>query len=479
MGIVYKLKPEIKDYILEKKKEEPILSCRSLVSLLEKKFQIRVSKSSVNSIFKKAGLSQSVGRRRKRRRKTKAIQVPQFEESSGLILLKALDNLVKGSHLISQKMSRYLKFSEAELLAKLEAILETKNEEIIPQGVPLPAGLFLEVLETILSLFEEVLFIKLTSSHKDFYLDAQFHTLWTNPAIPYNFSATFSELRSGIKRYFQEDKPLIILTAPGYNTIPQNFFDFISQLEEIKEITLYTNRLEEKENLLLEESKKSLLFGLWPWQFQNFRQINIIGEFKPLSFRPLKKDFYIAQTEVELLQPNINQRIKFKGSALRTSLSEKIRIFILSNLSEINLEELVNLYLSYWPNLEEGFLDFSKKIESFTYSPKSHSFFSPQDLRIKELSQNINSLFDYYLKLLDAYLRWHFLPFGYEDKDFQVMQERFYSLKTFVNFERDSLFVNFLPPLNYPFLKDLQYLCLRLNEREIISAEGKRYWFLV
>jgi hypothetical protein len=63
MGVTYKLKQEIVDFIVQKKQIEPSLSCRKLVSLLYQSFQIEVSKSSINAVIKDFNLSNPVGRR--------------------------------------------------------------------------------------------------------------------------------------------------------------------------------------------------------------------------------------------------------------------------------------------------------------------------------------------------------------------------------------------------------------------------------
>lgn len=65
MGVTYKLRPEVRDYIIEQKKANPALSCRSLTALVGQKFQFHISKSSINTIFKETGLSMPVGRRSK------------------------------------------------------------------------------------------------------------------------------------------------------------------------------------------------------------------------------------------------------------------------------------------------------------------------------------------------------------------------------------------------------------------------------
>lgn len=63
MGVVYKLKREIVDFIVLRKKAEPSLSCRKLVGLIQKDLGAEVSKSSVNAVLKEFSLSSPVGRR--------------------------------------------------------------------------------------------------------------------------------------------------------------------------------------------------------------------------------------------------------------------------------------------------------------------------------------------------------------------------------------------------------------------------------
>ena len=96
MGVVYKLKPEVIKFILDNKQAYPHLSCRNFTVLLLEKLQIKVSKSSINDIFKENSLSMPVGRRQKLRKKkfnmpalpvietVKAIMVVQEPEKSVL-----------------------------------------------------------------------------------------------------------------------------------------------------------------------------------------------------------------------------------------------------------------------------------------------------------------------------------------------------------------------------------------------------------
>lgn len=557
MGVVYKLKPEIKDFILEQKRATPLLSCRALVALVDNKFQIKVSKSSINSIIKEAGISMPVGRRPKKRRRRQEIskpvallemkteemlapvieqpaepvlkepakmpvetqvditlETPSEMECTGAILLKAADYLIKGSYYITKAINDRLNKQEKELLAKTESLIYLPlfklTKETPDKGLPRLWGLIGKKLslEDILSylnelqsvrpitsdiwriisnILQEVRCIKINYANGDFlYLDGQMHTIWSAPHIPYDFSLPLYNIKDYINKYFYEDSSFVLFMAPGYDTPTKEFFNFILSLaskeREINRLTLYDNKLEELEVMSGEPAKRPFfVFGLWPWQFVEYRQAKKIGEFKPHHFAALKKDFSLAEIEIELSQPNIKQSVTIRGCALKTSPAEKIRLIILSNIPPgvLPAGELANIYLSHWPNLEEAFQDFSRKIELFTYDLKSQRYFlmeiqSPS----KETQAEIKALFNYYLKALDSYVRRYFLPRGLEDKDFSTLKEQFYNLKAILKREKDYTRVVFQPPLGFPFQKELEYACRRLNEREIVSSEGERLWFL-
>src|SRR3989304_4835074 len=78
MGVIHKLKKEVIDFIVVKKKKNVALSCRQLAFLTMEKYQTRISKSSINAVLKQAQLSSSVGRRRglNFQEKIKKFQIP-------------------------------------------------------------------------------------------------------------------------------------------------------------------------------------------------------------------------------------------------------------------------------------------------------------------------------------------------------------------------------------------------------------------
>ena len=548
MGVIYKLKTEIKDFILYEKKASPELSCRRLSSLVYDKFQIKVSKSTINALFKTSGLSLPVGRRpKKRRHKLEAppvippepvvppqpvippqpvvapeqvippqpeaelqVETPSEMPCNGAILLKAVDCLIGGTFHITEAVKKRLNKEDADLAAKVEALIylslwepgvQNKDlselwalidkklslEALLPylnvlQGVN---AICLDIMQLIPDILQEVRNIKVNLSGTNVaYLDSQMRTVWSTPQIPYVFSSTIYNTKSYIHRYFSQTSPLVLFMAPGYDSPTKEFFNFILGLDlgdkGITRLTLYGNKFEELGVIPLESGKRRFfIFGLWPWQFVELRKVKKIEEFKPFYFTGLKKEFYLAEIEVELSQPITKQAVTLRGAAFKTNPAEKTRLVILSNLPPEGLlpDQVANTYLSHWPNLEEAFQDYSRKIERYTYTANSGHFFSTESFHFN--TPEIKMLFANYLKALDLYIRWHFLPPGYEIKDFSTMKERFYDLKAVLKKENNCLFVTFLLPEGFAFQKELEYVLRRLNEREITLRDGRRLWFLI
>jgi hypothetical protein len=123
VGVIYKLKPEIADFIIEQKKKDNLLSCRKLTILILETFQIKVSKSSINIVMKEAGLSAPVGRTPKKRRKRITMPVLPVLE----------DAVVKDSQKIAEEAAkleqeRWLRLAEVERLLK-ESQEKARQEE--------------------------------------------------------------------------------------------------------------------------------------------------------------------------------------------------------------------------------------------------------------------------------------------------------------------------------------------------------------
>lgn len=541
MGVIHKLKPEVIDFILATKKSEPNLSCRKLSALILDKFKIEISKSSANSIIKQAGLSMPVGRRLKKKRKPqiavvakpaeeiklieappaplpvpkmpvqKPVEKPLSLEielpSTGAILLKIADYLLGGSRYFTQAIKSYIRSDERELSVKTEGLIylsledismirslinaELAIDDLISYLVDLKEvrALNTDILRIISTSFPEVRGIEanLSPGGISYRLDGQLYTVWSTPHIPYDFSTTLCNINSYIERHFQKEEPFVLGMAPGYDTPTTEFFDFILSLEgkekEISQITLYGNKLEKIQVIPIpKKGKRFFIFGLWPWQYVSYRHVKNIGEIRKFYFEPLKTDLYIADTEIEISQPITKQKVTLRGALVKRDPKEKAKVVVLSNFSpeQAKTEDIVNMYLNRWPNLEELFQDFSRKVELFTYTASAQRFFSTENLTLdREASNDIKLLFSHYLKVLDLYVRWHFMPSGYEDKDFPTMNQSFYRLKADARREKECLLITFLPPSGYAHLKDLEYALKRINEKEIIFPRVGRIWLTV
>lgn len=643
MGVVYKIKPEIVKFIEEKKREKPTLSCRSLVSLVEEKFQAKLSKSSINSIIKNASLSMPVGRRRtkpvstkvkpseelkaalsaaaeslklvgpppaekleekktigkpirlpptpvpekpielpqkpeaekpaeasaeKPEEKAKPVslpvqpeapvkpeaekpaeapaekpveappekpiekpreippvtppeeeipvpveakeQLPKETETTGAILLGAADYLMGGSINLEKEIKTHLGRPDNDLLAKIKSLIllplfGTKETDISALNSLIERDFSLDIILALLyelqiikrldislsplisSLMQEVRGVKASlSDGSNIYLDGQFHTVWSTAHIPCDFNTTIYTAESYIREYFIDGKPFVLFLAPGTDTPSNEFFKFLSgfaaeQTKFIK-LSLFGNKFEEIEILPVDQDRKrNFIFGFLPGQFSGYRKVKKIGEYKPFHSESLDRDFFLAPIELDLSQPSAAQTITLNGYALKTSLGDKIRLVILSNLpQETPPGEIADIYLDQWPNLEEAFEDYNRKIEFFTYTASSQRFFSTEAIKLNiGKSPDIKALLDNYLKALDLYVRWHFLPQGFEDKDFSMVKEMFYSLKVTLKKEKDRTKATFQIPQWFQFRNDLEYACRRLNERVITSSDGKRLWFSV
>jgi len=643
MGFVYKLKPEVRDFILDEKKTNPVISCRGLVSLVHDRFQVKLSKSSINSLFKEAGLSMPVGRRRtkKRRRpslgtlpltgqqpivtetvipeltpetppempilpelepvipeapeeakpaeipieKAKEPEAPIIEqpaseveipveetkpvepapepakeplviepvsepqepeppiepesapvcepepekietspifdlpveaEGTGAILLKIADYLLGGVYSINDAIENRIRKTAPDSLSKTEALLyhplfsatydnelstdsglwqlinyRFSQQELFTYLTELQqySAVNSDIIRIISTLSQEVRGIKATLSDGTImYFDGQLHSVWSTPQMPYDFSAPIYNLKAYINEYFQEDEPFVLFTAPGYEQPTREFFDFMLSLEigekTISKLLLYGNRFEELEIVNVEQSKKKgFIFGLWPWQFGQFRRVKSMGDFFKWQFNGLNKEFYLAEGQVELTQPNTGQKIALRGCFIKLGLNDKIRIIVLSNLPHdmLKTQELAQKYLNQWPNLDETYQDFSRKIELFTYTAASRRFFSLETLSWnKEAALGLIHLLNRYLSTLDMYVRWHFLPTGYEERDLAFMKDNFYKLK--VNFDKSReglLRAVFKPAPGYPYIRELDYICRRANERGVVIFDNRRLWLSV
>ncbi|MDP2941492.1 MAG: helix-turn-helix domain-containing protein [Candidatus Omnitrophota bacterium] len=571
MGVIHKLKPEVKDYILEQKKNSPQLSCRKLARMLEKKFPVKISKSSINALFKQGGLSLPAGRRPKKG-KVKTLTVsqrllpivllpesvpveqsapavmresmgeisgsslrategseaipteiasspaaprndstaappftgplpPAEKECTGAILLKAVDALLGGSQTITQALNRQLARTDTELLLKIQLLLylplfadtlqDAKNKDLSGLLSCLDKKISLDILHSYLADLEQLITTPVTTNNiildilkevhsfkfsllngESFFLDSQLHTVWPAARIPTDFSTTLFNAKCYIRNLIEQDSPFVLFMAPDVDAPGKEFFSFLQGLDLINRVGFLSGKAEELEALDLKQSKRRFfVFGLWPWQFLAQRKVEKIGEFKPYYLEPIKQDAYLAEIAISLTQPIVKQSLTIKGVALKLKPADKILLAILTNLTEIKPVELAGLYLRCWPNLQEAYEDFSRKIERFTYAanpiyPLAKGDWEGQN----QAPQDLGTLLNRYLRALDWYFRQYFLPLNYAKAEFSRVKGLFYGLSALHKSEKGRTDVYFKPPV--ADASALEYALARLNERKICLNDG-------
>ncbi|MDP8213454.1 MAG: hypothetical protein P9X22_09260 [Candidatus Zapsychrus exili] len=135
MGVIYKFKQEVIDFILSQKKENSVLSCRKLADIVSKKFSLVVSKSSINTILKKAQLSSSVGRRATK--SEKGFKIPEAKKMQIQENLRQVGLDLSGKDQKDEKMvqssaleSDQVKILDSErLAASIESLIQEPSEE--------------------------------------------------------------------------------------------------------------------------------------------------------------------------------------------------------------------------------------------------------------------------------------------------------------------------------------------------------------
>ena len=432
------------------------------------------------------------------------VKAIQGQVSSGIILLKAIDYLVGGSaqinDLICKELGREaisnLNLTQALIFKSLFGMenlslfwdltqvryskeeldnfyLEIqKSENIKSAAVKIFSGVFNEA---------RGVGMHFPDGHS-VYLDGQLHSIWTTQNIPLDFSSPVLELKNNLNKCFFKKEPLILFCAPGYDIPSNDFFNlllnFSSTGKNPDNLNIFGNKLEQIETIPLSSTNNyTLVFGLWPWQFTSSRKVKGIGGFELKRIEKTGQDVYLAEIEIELLRVSLNQSITFKGCAVKASPDEKIRLVILNSGEEMNLVQLAETYLGCWPNLDEAFNDFSRKIELFAYVSNPQKILSKESFGPPIEPGELEKIFAKYIKMLDTYLRWHFLPQGYSEKDFSYTNECFYKLPVSLEPGQGAVRVKIGSNQAYQYQKELEYMLRRLNERRISFKDGNALYF--
>lgn len=465
----YKLKVEIREFILQKAKERPELGCRKLAGLIQENFQADISKSTISSLLKSSGLNKAIGRRRTHkndeschceesayggRRSNPALEIaclPARQASLPLVAHNDSETLQETKQLPFQPQETqecgewFLKAAEL-CLGGMPTVEDTNNPE---NTNPVTPQLFSELV----SRSTEALALKfILEDNSFFFLDAGCHTIWSAERIPERLSVGLHKARNYLnERVISNRQPLILQVAPGFDTPAPALFDFIDAFQaERPERAVRIIELYSADNLLIDtielgqrQEKRYFIIGLWPWQYKN-------------------RDFALPMR----LLP-INDACNRKKLDIITNFESDKK----------SDDEIIGHYLTHWPNLESGYQDFLDEIGHFIRSPKTQARDKCPFIPNNGEALTYGQLLSFWRLILNSYCQRHFLPSGYQELDFLVLQERFYHLRGTINSPAGGFAVKFHPPEDFSYLKDLQYACQRVSEADIRLEDGCKLRF--
>ena len=464
----YKIKPEIRDFIIKEARERPELGCRKLANLIQEKFGLEVSKSSISAILKEQGLNKPVGRRPSGEKSISLEPQPQKKSSPyqgeagrGLILeQKPLLTKIKREISLAPRIIQNDKFPPAiqEECRQVQIVLA---EEKSPPGfIPNLGCWFLKASELCLGGVEpeslelfvqesleqrEVLGLKfILEDGGSFFLDGAMRSIWSKNHIPLEFSQGLSKVRDYLtSAIIQDNSSLIGQAAPGFAAPPLPFLNFTAAFsgknsaQAIKKIEFYDDKdklIEVLEPILLK--RHYFVLGIWPWQYPD-RSILEKEGLKLISHR---------EGDREIL-------------TIVTNLSEE----------QASNEKVISLYLERWPNLEAGYQDFLDKIEHYfevkktSSSQKDNPVLPTPTMRMR----------------LSSFCQRHFFPLKYSGADFSRLQECFFSLPGVVKTEEKTREIIFCRPQEVSHCEDLAYACQRVNEADVRLSDGRRLRFKI
>jgi len=532
MGTQYKISPQIEEYIIYFKKENPKVSCRKLEGVLKEKFQIKLSKSSINAIIKEAGLSEGVGRKpsKVKAKPAPAQQLPlalptqpkieliiaqpaaepqpepvQPEEPTPLPeagpkkaepeiapspvpakekqIVEAGACIYKCADLILDGLKYVLRFMDLSAVNQdfiKDAYLKINRAILNNTGIEDAA--LSEEFEKSASLIcrhlpqklEEAHFIKMTLQDNSlFYIDADFSSFWPTINIPSELSFSADWVKARLLDNINKNT-VTLLTAPFDSSL-------LSSLLRLSHIGLKKAELLGDAGRLIYSfegkaiEKLDFVFGISPEECGKFIRVINKTEGARLRLEALNKEFEIEDSKIEVTGLSYFQETELRALGLRKPGATKPFFYIITNIPAgvSDPQKLTRSYLEYWPDPEFAVADLEKKVELLNYDIKRQfpNYPAPP-------AASWDSILSFWREALQTYILKHFLPFDYEKYTFPRIKERFYDLNAEVEENDEYCVARFILPQDYAFRNDLEYILGRLNQKNIKDIDGKRLWFV-
>lgn len=517
MSNIKKISHEIESYIIQRKKKNPDLSCRSLTLDARSKFNIYLSKSSINRIIKAGELSSPVGRRvTKVFRPYGQIQGAGFAFLHGAGLLlglpRILANICKKIHpSMRLKLETLEAISEAWIISKaiynvsLEKIEEYDKSELwFITGRKINKGLLRQYIEIFKSMqpinyqlvrelthiLQDVHYLKFTMSDGSQYcIDGQLKSVWRDSKIPVDFCVTIDTADSYINDIFFRNEPMVITSARPESMLGEEISDFIfscdakSAAQRIRKIEFFSPKGElVKEIPFIVPGRRKFIMGIWPWQYKTITQLEKIRATESFLHEPLRQEFCYMEDKIIFTQHTQNIDVMLRLIIIKSDKNGPARIGILTNLDpeEWSASSVVEHYVRRCPNFEAGHSLFLKATKNPLYFEQ---FISSEKILASSKkiidTQDPDGFFSVLVELLNIFAQRVFFPADCSTYSLLKMRELFYKQRglikrdlaedvTFNIFDSNELTENDL----------LNSAAIKFNEAPVVDFSGRKLWIL-
>jgi hypothetical protein len=507
----------IKSYILRRKKQQPDIACRTLSIEASAKFNIKISKSSVNSLLKAELLSSPKGRR------VQLIFQPcgvssnvgfSFLYGASLLLglPKILSEIIVENHpAIKLKRASLEAICEAWILAKamynvpLERIENYSKNEIwfilgrksnkahlkyFIDTLKLLQVINNQLVTRLLEGFQDVHFLKFTlADGSQFFLDGQLKSVWKDKNIPLNFCVTIDKIEGYVKFSFSGSDPLLIFSARPETMLSEETNNFIFGLDgsspskRIRKIEVFSPNGEVvNEASFVMPQRRRFIIGVWPWQYKAIAELEKIPAQGSVTCEVRNSNIHYLEDVALYLQHAENNEVVLRVIVLKATKNGPARIALLTNLEarEWDTEKVVREYL-------KNHFDFETEHKLFLETVKTPLYFE-DFLSCEKISKVVKRLgeaketddfFSTLVDILNIYAQRLFFPPECCRWSLLKMKELFYKKKGHVkrDMAEDVLYKLFIDNV-LDEKKVMEYATEKFNELNIQDPFSKKLWLV-
>lgn len=504
--------PEVRSFIIEKKRRYPDLSCRELAKQSSERFKLRISKSSINSVIKSENLSSAVGRKPRVK-----LNTDSAIDRGGALILRAIDWHLEitsiASKCLLEVMPSSARINKVDVENTIQCLILVKslfditidltglynNIEIWSLIGRRPSKKAFNLIITMLNeskLFYEKLVMEikknlravsgfqfLLSDTSSFFVDAQANSIWKKPKSNKYFLSTYCKTMSYINNICDKNEPIMIFCVLGSNVGASEVIDFIEGFNaEYATRKISTIEILDHENQIMERKfiygpeSHFFMIGFWPWQLETMYELERKPAKNRIEFRQIGLSYYYQIEDVIMTQPVNFNRVKVSAILIKDSPLGIVKIGILTNLPRETLDNYLKINkLHNWllfnerNNLFTQFNNSSRDYESFFDWFSQYDFETAGDVSLEKMIAMLSQIiFQFFLREL--------LPEECKTWNQLKIKDVFLRQKAKIILGRDIIVHNLL--LNNELYKKehFDYLCLRINSLSI-AYSGKLIFF--